>query len=84
MKRHPKLLRCVTVLTLLFLLVNCSISNAELLASDAASGALQPEGWLEAEYLDSAGSSTVSLNSSTVSVAAPSSVSAAALSRNSI
>ena len=33
---------------------------------------------------DSAGSSTVSLNSSTVSVAAPSSVSAAALSRNSI
>ena len=84
MKRHPNLLRCVTVLTLLFLLVNCSISNAELLASDAASGALQPEGWLEAEYLDSAGSSTVSLNSSTVSVAAPSSVSAAALSRNSI
>lgn len=39
MKHYPKWLQCVTACLLLFLLLDCSVANAELFASDRASPA---------------------------------------------
>lgn len=84
MKHYPKWLQCVTACLLLFLLLDCSVANAELFASDRASPASLSEQIQQTDYSDQENDSSAALAASNSVVAAPSSVSAVAASRTSI
>ena len=84
MKHYPKWLQCVTACLLLFLLLDCSVANAELFASDRASPASLSEQIQQTDYSDQENDSSAALAASNSVVAAPSSVSAGAASRTSI
>ena len=83
MKHYPKWLRCVTACLLTFLLMGCSVSDAELFASDKVSLANRTSS-MQTAYSGSADHSSVSLAANASSVSAPGSVSAVAASRTSV